>query len=67
MEEDEAEIIEQAVYLYSCLFSALIFSGKLISDDTLRLLTDRVKEALDGGFDTSVVFKYLDEMIDRND
>ena len=60
-EEKEVGKIEQAVYLYSCLFSALIFTGMLISDEMFRVLTDRVKKALDQGFDTSIVFQYLKE------
>ena len=59
-DEKDTENIEKAVYLYCCLLSAINYVGTpLVSDEMFRVLTDRVKEALDEGFDPSVVFKAL--------
>ena len=58
--EPEIELIREGIYLYCCLFSSLAYAGTpLVTDETFRLLSGKVTEAWEAGFDFSPVFAHM--------
>ena len=58
--DPEIELIRQGIYLYCCLFSSLNYVGtSLVTDETFRLLSGKVIDAWNTGFDVSPVFEHM--------
>ncbi len=64
LDEDKTALVDQGVYLYCCLLSALEYVGTpLVTDECFKSLTDRAAKASDSGFDFSGMFDILKGII----
>ncbi len=60
LDEKKRELVDQGVYLYCCLFSALEYVGTpLVTDDSFRALSDKIVKASDAGINYTEMFESL--------
>ncbi len=67
LDKEKRELVDQGVYLYCCLFSALEYAGTpLVTNESFRTLSDKIVKASDTGFNYSGMFESLASCLQKD-